>query len=102
MTLRKIPRWGWHLLLALLMLLMQQGALRHGVAHHLNGEEGAAAHQICLDCLAFHAGDQAVASDTTMAPLLALQHGPTVAVLPTDRTTAAPAAYLARAPPSLG
>lgn len=102
MTLRKLPRWGWHLLLALLMLLMQQGALRHGVAHHLKGDDSAPAHQVCLDCLAFHAGDQAVAGDTPTVPLLALHHGPTAAVVPVSPVAALLAAYLARAPPSLG
>jgi hypothetical protein len=94
----KSPRLAWQLLLALLMLLMQQGALRHGL-QHITGEDSAPTHSLCKDCLSFHAADQTLAS----APLLSL---PPVALpeLPylwasSDRLALLRTGYRSRAPP---
>ncbi|WP_290872821.1 hypothetical protein [Aquabacterium sp.] len=100
MTRFKAPRLGWHLLLALLMLLMQQGALRHGV-QHIKGEDGAPTHTLCKDCLSFHAAEQALAGDT--AP--ALLH-PALTQAPPEPGWASHlgafrASYRSRAPPVL-
>lgn len=96
----KVPKLGWQLLLAVLMLLMQQGALRHSV-QHIAGEEGTVTHAQCKDCLAFHAADQAVAS----APLLSLPapgFAHVLVALPrTTHATPANAGYRSRAPPAL-
>jgi hypothetical protein len=96
----KASRLGWHLLLALLMLLMQQGALRHGF-QHIKGEDSSPTHTLCKDCLSFHAADQALAS----APLL---HLPVVGLPEVVLTlfsapgnTPTCAAYQARAPPTV-
>lgn len=99
MTRFKAPRLGWHLLLALLMLLMQQGALRHGV-QHIKGEDGVPTHSLCKDCLSFHAAEQALAGDN--AP--ALPHPVLAQALPeplwASHHGAFPASYRSRAPPA--
>lgn len=94
----KAPGLGWHLLLALLMLLMQQGALRHGF-QHIKGEDSAPTHTLCKDCLSFQAADQALASVPLLPPpLVAL---PEVVLTPVGVPCAAPTrtAYEARGPP---
>lgn len=49
-------RLGWHLVLALLLLLMQQAGLRHALEHHPHEGEGVPTHAACLLCMAHHDG----------------------------------------------
>lgn len=52
-----MPRLGWHLLLALVLLMMQQASLRHPL-EHLVRQDGHPAHSTpCKDCLAYAAID---------------------------------------------
>ena len=65
---KSLPKWGWHLLLAMVMLLMQQAGLRHSLQHALQ-DESAPTHTVCVECLAHHANDLGA---THTLPVLAL------------------------------
>jgi hypothetical protein len=100
-TTRRWQRTGWHLVLALVMLLMQQAGLRHAL-HHVIDEEGAPTHTACLECLAHHANDAAALTPepvSLMAPLLGhvLSHGPA----PASAEARFSSGYWSRAPPVL-
>lgn len=90
-----------HLALALMLLLMQQGALRHALEHE--ADPGHPAHSQCLTCLACHAVDHAAAgTPVVIAPgsdAIAAQvpHLSTLAVTHTAPTARArgPPAFLA-------
>jgi hypothetical protein len=90
-----------HLALALMLLLAQQGALRHALEHE--AEPGHPVHSQCLICLACHAVDHAAAGTPVVIPpgsdALAAQvpHRPTPAVSHTALTARArgPPAFLA-------
>ncbi len=94
-------RTGWHWLLALVMLFMQQAGLRHAL-HHVIDEEGAPAHTACLECLAHHAHD---AGTLTAEPARLM--APSPAHVLSDGTAPASVVarlstgYLSRAPPVL-
>jgi hypothetical protein len=93
-------RLGWHLLLAVLMLLMQHAALRHAFQHSPR-EDGQAAHgTLCKECLAYAATD-AVASTSTpvIAPQVVHDHQPVF--LPAQRHAPVALGYQSRAPPRL-
>ncbi len=90
---------GWHWVLALVLLLMQQVGLLHRL-HHVTHDEGAPHHTACLECVAHHASDAGAASapDLSLTParlghVLSTAHAPAI-VLAEVR-----AAYHARAPP---
>lgn len=101
MIVKKAPRWAWHLLLGLCMLLMQQGALRHSLSHDPQ-DEASPAHQVCLSCLAFHAGDQVVHSPPPALVLLGALHAPPSSAVYRDAAPLPVVRYHARAPPLLG
>lgn len=89
---------GWHVLLALAMLLMQQAGLRHALQHAAR-DDGAPTHTVCVECLAHHASDSGVAPTVpTLAPA-SFGH-----VLAADTTLpqcgpGVTCVYLSRAPP---
>jgi hypothetical protein len=58
----KLIRLGWHVLLALVLLLMQQAGLRHSLEHIAHDEDSAPTHAACLLCVAHHVQDQAPGS----------------------------------------
>ena len=58
---------GWHLVLALFMLFMQQAGWRHAL-QHATRDEGAPTHTVCLECLAHHASDPSVAPTVPTHP----------------------------------
>lgn len=91
-------RLGWHLLLALMLLWMQQAGLRHALQHAAL-DDAAPTHAACLDCLAYHADQHGLAPSVATPTLAPLHH-----VLQTSQALAqggqsAWAAYLPRAPP---
>ncbi|RYY90742.1 MAG: hypothetical protein EOO15_01230 [Chitinophagaceae bacterium] len=91
-------RLGWHLLLALLLLLMQQAALRHAFQHTPQDDAHPAHSTLCKECLAFASID-AVASSTQ---LIVLDRGVFVQVPErrrAERHTLLLPAYQSRAPP---
>jgi len=52
-----LKRFGAYVVLALSMLLMQQGGLRHAMQHGV-GDDSLPAHStLCKDCLSYCAGD---------------------------------------------
>lgn len=91
-------RPGRHWLLALLMLLSQQAALRHSLEHGA-ADVDHAAHSQCLTCLAFHAVDHA--APATLAPSLPpVDSAPaSVATAPESVITEPFSGFLARGPP---
>lgn len=99
---RFVPaRMGWHLMLALLMLLVQQAGLRHHLLEHgPSHEEAAPTHAACLVCLAHHAHGHSVAGAvvaTSLAPPLNHVHSAAIGVTHCPAGNAAN--YRARAPP---
>ena len=97
---RTYKRLGWHLLLALVMLLMQQAGLRHAL-QHATRDEGNHAHTLCVECLAHHATDASVAPTVPVLALARFQHVLTADIAQAQRAPGATQAYLARAPPLL-
>lgn len=93
-------RLGWHLLLALVMLLMQQAGLRHAL-QHATRDDGNHAHTLCVECLAYHAADASVAPSKAALALAHFEHVLTADTAQPQCAGSAPGAYLARAPPAL-
>lgn len=93
-------RLGWHLLLALVMLLMQQAGLRHAL-QHATRDDGNHAHTLCVECLAHQAADASVAASVPTLALARLEHVLTADTAQPQRAGSAPSAYLARAPPAV-
>lgn len=93
-------RLGWHLLLALVMLLMQQAGLRHAL-QHTTRDDGNQAHTLCVECLAHHAADASVAPSVAAMALTSFEHALTAGSAQPQCAQGAPGAYLARAPPAL-
>ncbi|MGE5452552.1 MAG: hypothetical protein ACM3VZ_12015 [Acidobacteriota bacterium] len=94
-----VKRFGAYVVLALSMLLMQQGALRHALQHSVK-DEGAPAHStLCKDCLSYCASD-AVASQAVSVPLLAHLVDQRVATGQPQCGDATALGYLSRAPPA--
>lgn len=93
-------RLGWHLLLALVMLLMQQAGLRHAL-QHATRDDGNHAHTLCVECLAHHAADASVAPTVPTLALGSFEHVLTADAAQPQCAQGAPGAYLARAPPAL-
>lgn len=92
--------WGWRLLLAAAMLLMQQAGLRHDLQHALEKQDSAA-HVLCQECLSHHSADQAVAHQVPTLRLTDASYALTTSVLPTQRSVRPALGYLSRAPPAL-
>lgn len=99
MNWREVMRSGRHLVLALLMLLMQQAAWRHTLQHDL-GEDSKAAHTQCVLCLAFHAADQAVSPSPVPAILADLAFAAPTPPAFTPLLARVHAVFQARAPPA--
>lgn len=97
---RTIKRLGWHLLLALVMLLMQQAGWRHAL-QHATRDDGHHAHTLCVECLAYHAADASVAPSKAAQALAHFEHVQTADTAQPQCAPGAPGAYRARAPPAL-
>ncbi len=93
-------RLGWHLLLALVMLLMQQAGLRHALQHAAS-DDGKHAHTLCVACLAHHAAEAIVAPSAGTLTLARLAHVLTADSAQPQCAQGVARAYLARAPPAI-
>lgn len=91
---------GWHLVLALLLLLAQQAGLRHSLKHATHNE-GAATHAVCLECLAHHANDHGSAPTLPVLALAQCEHVLTERVACAQCGHSVQAGYLPRAPPAV-
>jgi hypothetical protein len=98
-------RWGWQLLLALLMLLTQQGALRHALTHAVGDAEDdrpASVHnQLCKQCLAYAIGGDAVTSHVTLWSPPVVVYDTPMLMLTAQCAVGVEAGYCPRAPPSV-
>jgi len=92
--------WRWHLVLALVMLLMQQAGLRHGLRHALQ-DEGAPTHAACMECLAHHANDLGATYTVPELVLADVEHVLTSDEAQAQRGHSVQTGYLPRAPPVL-
>ena len=93
-------RLGWHLVLALTMLLMQPGAIRHALQHTIKNDAAPAHSTLCKDCLSYCASDAL----TPQAPVIALAAGLIDCLVTIGQAQCAHrvhAGYQSRAPPSL-
>ncbi|MBI2731983.1 MAG: hypothetical protein HYX44_01305 [Aquabacterium sp.] len=89
---------GWHLLLALVMLLMQQAGLRHALQHAAR-DEGVPTHTVCVECLAHHASDNGVAPTVPTLTQASLDHVLMADAAQPQCGQGVACAYLSRAPP---
>jgi hypothetical protein len=97
---RVTPPWRWHLVLALVMLLMQQAGLRHSLQHALH-DDGAPTHAACVVCLAHHANDLGATHSVPTLVLAAVDHVLTADAAQGQRGHCVQTGYLPRAPPAL-
>lgn len=95
-----VTRWGWRLLLAAAMLLMQQAGLRHDLQHALEKQDSAA-HVLCQECLSHHGADQALAHQAPTLRLTDASYALAPSVMLTQRSVRPTLGYLSRAPPVL-
>jgi streptomycin 6-kinase len=98
MQTRWISRLGWHTLLALVMLLMQQAGLRHSL-QHASRDDGAPTHVACLQCLAHHASDHSAAPSLPGLLAATFEHVLTPCTGRAQCGLSVQAGYLSRAPP---
>jgi hypothetical protein len=96
----RLPRIGWHLLLAFMLLFMQQASLRHALQHAVQDDGHPTHSTLCKDCLAYAATDNTVAPSTPQLFTPSDLHG----VTPEDhqqaqRHDSPPVGYQTRAPP---
>lgn len=99
---RALPRMGWHLLLALVMLLMQQAGWRHGLEHHAHDDDGAPTHAACLSCVAHHAQGHALGSTAPNVLMLpGVGHVLCAIVAQPQCGNSVCLSYQSRAPPSV-
>ena len=97
---RKLSRTGWHLVLALVMLLMQQAGLHHAFEHAGHEDEAAHTHAACLQCAAHHAQGHALAPTPLEVAMPTGSHVLRAAAMHGQRTHGVQLNYRARAPPS--
>lgn len=97
---RLFSRWVWHVVLALVMLFMQQAGVRHSLQHATN-RDSAPAHTACVECLAHHAADSTLLP-TVVAPVLGqFDHVLTADAAQPQRGQGVTRAYQSRAPPAV-
>ncbi len=95
-----VKRFGAYVVLALSMLLMQQGGLRHALQHGV-GDDSLPAHStLCKDCLSYCAGDVITPSPVALVLGADLSAQP-VAYGQAQCHQAVVAGYLSRAPPTV-
>lgn len=93
-----VKRFGAYVVLALSMLLMQQGGLRHALQHSVKDDAAPAHSSLCKDCLSYCASD-AIAPQTVLLALATHLIDQRVAVGQTQRAYTVAAGYQSRAPP---
>jgi hypothetical protein len=95
----RMPRIGWHLLLALMLLVMQQAALRHAL-QHATQDDGHPAHStLCKECLAYAATDTVTPSAPQVIAPLAVHGLPPDDLRQAQCDPSPQAGYQTRAPP---
>ncbi len=99
MTNHKVSHVGWRLLLALVLLLVQQAGLRHNLSHATARHEGPPTHAVCLECVALHASADLLSPVAPSPVLLAHTHVLVAAAAPHDREPHTERVYQSRAPP---
>lgn len=92
--------WGWHALLALVLVFMQQAGLRHAL-QHIGRDDAAPAHSVCLECLAHHAQDHGAAPTVPTLAVPSTEHVLTADQGEAQRTADVPRVYWSRAPPAI-
>ena len=95
---RSLTRFGWHTLLALAMLLMQQVGVRHSL-QHATSDDGAPTHVACLECLALHASDHGATPAALTLALASFDHVLTADAAQPQCGQSVTVGYLPRAPP---
>lgn len=94
-----MKRWGWRLLLVMVMLWMQQAGLRHSLQHALEDADQAA-HVLCQECLSHHSADSALPSHPPILHSGPARHALVSLPAPTLRSVPIEWGYRSRAPPS--
>ncbi|MDQ5926955.1 MAG: hypothetical protein QG554_1898 [Pseudomonadota bacterium] len=94
-----MTRWGWRVLLAVVMLWMQQASLRHDLEHALE-DPHQAAHVLCQECLSHHGTQAALASTPPALQLSSARHALVSVAAPSLRSVPVERGYWSRAPPS--
>lgn len=97
-----VKRFGAYLVLALSMLLMQQGGLRHALQHSVQDKDGLPGHStLCKECLSFCANDDLVTPAMATLALVQASHQASNSSLTSQRDQDIAAGYQSRAPPAL-
>ena len=97
-----VKRFGALLVLALSMLLMQQGGLRHALQHVVQDDDGLPGHStLCKECLSFCAHDDLVSPATATLALAQRAHEHHTHAVASERDLAVTTGYQSRAPPVL-
>jgi hypothetical protein len=91
-------RLGWQMLLALVMLLMQQAGLRHSLTHATR-DDSTPTHTACLECLAHHASDHSMAHTVPVLLLASFDHVRAADAAQPQCGHSVQTGYLPRAPP---
>jgi hypothetical protein len=97
---RWMSKLGWHMVLALVMLLMQQAGLRHSL-QHATRNDSAPTHTVCLECLAHHASDHSMAPTVPALLATTFDHVLTADTAQPQCGHSVQVGYLSRAPPVL-
>jgi len=101
-----VPRWGWALLLALLLPLAQAVAASHAITHHGTPAQQrhaapSALDATCVQCLlAAPVGAAAPPSTPLAFAACGMAHAAPLALAPVEPASALALAYRSRAPPS--
>jgi hypothetical protein len=93
-----VTRLSWQLLLALVMLLMQQAGLRHNL-EHATRDDGIVNHAVCKVCLGHHATDDIVTFTPPALALLKASYSTTLTLPQAQHVSPVVTGYLSRAPP---
>ena len=93
-----VKRFGVYVVLALSMLFMQQGGLRHALQHSVKDDAAPAHSSLCKDCLSYCASD-AIAPQAVLLALASHLVDQRVATGQTQRSYAVAVGYQSRAPP---
>ena len=93
-----VKRFGAYVVLALSMLLMQQGGLRHALQHSVKDDAAPAHSSLCKDCLSYCASD-AIAPQAVLLALASHLIDQRVATGQTQRAYTVAVGYRSRAPP---
>lgn len=97
---QEIRRLGAYVVLALSMLLMQQGGLRHALQHSLQDGDGLPAHSsLCKDCLSYCANDDLITPSVVALLVASRAQHVQVASDYASELTQVDLGYHSRAPP---